>query len=294
MKHEKMKIYCQSCREYCLDATDEFIPGGPYNGAMFAAPEAARYNIDPLIFQEWMVHGDLFCPRCEQQFILPSVDGKGEVILTEYGLLEPGMTTIDKSCHIINEDFGLQSMTIWNPGDGSTETPGEMNQSLKTAPPTEEPTSASGIITMGGGPVLNAIAKANKTGVPCEIVEQLTASPTIDVTEPLPDDAPSTDNPENYEINTETEGLPPGVTTPTGDEEDEEFGLTTGLPPGVIPETEEPTEQPEAEESPAEEFDGLPPTVTKGTFACEFCHRDDFKSAGGRGSHERTCPGKAA
>ncbi len=91
-----MKIYCQTCKEYVLDTSDKFVIGGPYNGAMFQAPSQARYHVDAFMFNEWVVHGDLFCPRCEQGFIIAGV------ILTEHGLIKEGQGSIDADYSVIH------------------------------------------------------------------------------------------------------------------------------------------------------------------------------------------------
>jgi len=110
-----VKVYCQTCREYILDSSDAFVPGGPYDGSMFVPPSMARYNVDHFAFQKWVTHGDLFCPRCSGLFIL-GTPRTGEILLTEHGLLESGIRCVDERVSIVNDDFSLQTVSEWNPG----------------------------------------------------------------------------------------------------------------------------------------------------------------------------------
>ncbi len=102
-----MKIYCQTCKEYVLDTSDKFVIGGPYNGAMFQAPSQSRYHVDAFMFKEWVVHGDLFCPRCEQGFIIAGV------ILAEHGLIKEGQGSIDTDFSVIHTEGELKNQLMW-------------------------------------------------------------------------------------------------------------------------------------------------------------------------------------
>lgn len=90
---EDIKVYCILCREHILNASDKFVCGGPYDGSMFAPIKnensmfAMYFN-----FEGWVNGGNLYCPRCEQNFI--ETDG---TLLTEYGMIRPGQTSIEHS-----------------------------------------------------------------------------------------------------------------------------------------------------------------------------------------------------
>ena len=107
-----MKVYCQTCKEYVLDTSDKFVVGGSYNGAMFQAPVQSRYHVDSFMFQEWVVYGDLFCPRCDQSFIIAGV------ILTEHGLIKEGQKSLDTEFFVIHTEGEhknqLKSAVIWS------------------------------------------------------------------------------------------------------------------------------------------------------------------------------------
>ncbi len=107
-----MKVYCQTCKEYVLDTSDKFVIGGQYNGSMFQAPVQSRYHVDAFMFQEWVVYGDLFCPRCDQSFIINGV------ILTEHGLIKEGQKSLDTEFFVIHTEGEhknqLKSAVIWS------------------------------------------------------------------------------------------------------------------------------------------------------------------------------------
>jgi len=276
-----IKIYCQTCREYVLDTTEEFIPGGPYHGAMFAAPEASRINMDTFAFQEWVTYGDLFCPRCENQFILGSPEG-GEIILTEHGLLEPECGTVDRSMSIINPDMSLQRVDIWN-GDKDKVAPDpslrvgpKIDRRLETAaksrqdvidqmyPKGPDVTSASAIIAMGGalGETVETL-----TEEPPPVVEEQPA--IVEEAPPVVEGSPAINEQTIIDEFPEEPALPP----------DKSLRNETGLTPceecnmvkGHMPECPK-------HEAPAE-ASGL---------HCQFCGRDIKKKAG-LTNHERAC-----
>ncbi len=107
-----MKVYCQTCKEYVLDTSDKFVIGGQYNGSMFQAPVQSRYHVDSFMFKEWVVYGDLFCPRCDQSFIINGV------ILTEHGLIKEGQKSLDTEFFVIHTEGEhknqLKSAVIWS------------------------------------------------------------------------------------------------------------------------------------------------------------------------------------
>ncbi len=117
-----MKIYCQTCKEYVLDTSDKFVIGGQYNGSMFQAPVQSRYHVDAFMFQEWVVYGDLFCPRCDQAFIINGV------ILTEHGLIKEGQKSLDTDFYVIHTEGEhknqLKSAVIWSLEDSGGSEPG--------------------------------------------------------------------------------------------------------------------------------------------------------------------------
>jgi len=239
MQPKPIKIYCQTCREYILDASDEFIPGGPYHGAMFAEPSQARYDVDIFAFMDHVTRGDLWCPRCEQQFIVTTPEG--EVILTEHGLLTPGCKNIDRSTSVITDDalFSLQRVDVWNGAPGVVRVPGSPSDwtitdrcmcqhcgVIKKTPQGRASHEAAcrkkevaatitfheGAAVDDGRTAVDIVIDPQAKG---EVVEQLTQAPDLDAL---------------------AEGLPPGVVaTSAEDLEDREGGFDNeGLPAGVV------------------------------------------------------------
>lgn len=99
-----MKIYCNTCKYYVLDTSDEFRPGGPYNGSMFAAsPDAMGLYFQ---FSDWVTEGELMCPQCQLSFL----SDQGE-LLTEFGLVRQGQVSIDtKKPKIVYEEGPLTGL----------------------------------------------------------------------------------------------------------------------------------------------------------------------------------------
>lgn len=112
-----MKIYCLTCREACLRTSNRFKPGGPYTGDMFASLKNCTRYADDFYFQDWVNSGNLWCPRCLQEFV------QGGVLLTEHGKIRIGQKTIDRSVSIVHKggelDGLLKSTDVWNQPENS-------------------------------------------------------------------------------------------------------------------------------------------------------------------------------
>ena len=158
-----MKVYCQTCKEYVLDTSDKFVIGGQYNGSMFQAPVQSRYHVDAFMFQEWVVYGDLFCPRCDQSFIINGV------ILTEHGLIKEGQKSLDTEFFVIHTEGEhknqLKSAVIWSlEGDFEGFAPEE----VEDIPPLGEPVTFGEQVKEArenAGFSMTALAKSIKVSV---------------------------------------------------------------------------------------------------------------------------------
>lgn len=99
-----MIIYCVSCREPCLETSEKFIPGSEYTGEMFQSYKNDHAYAADFNFEAWETEGNLWCPRCEQNFIQ---DGE---ILTEHGRIKKGQGKINTSMSAIHEEGDLKGM----------------------------------------------------------------------------------------------------------------------------------------------------------------------------------------
>lgn len=114
-----MIIYCLTCREPVLRTSLKFKPGGPYTGDMFESYKNCTRYADDFSFGDWVSSGNLWCPRCTQNFIQA-----GE-LLTEHGKIRVGQTEIDESVSIVHKDGELAGMlkspNIYNQPEPATE-----------------------------------------------------------------------------------------------------------------------------------------------------------------------------
>lgn len=105
-------IYCLSCREPVLRTSPKFKPGGPYTGDMFESYKNCTRYADDFNFEDWVNSGNLWCPRCAQNFI------HGGELLTEYGRIRVGQAKINESVSIVHKggelDGLLKSPNIYN------------------------------------------------------------------------------------------------------------------------------------------------------------------------------------
>jgi len=108
-----IRIYCSACRQYILDASPQFVPGGPYHGAMFQRPRQTKLRGNSYFkFVEGIRGGNLYCPRCDNAFI--KRDGE---LITEHGILRSGQRTIDKRIKIIHPDLRLKNLNYSGEAD---------------------------------------------------------------------------------------------------------------------------------------------------------------------------------
>ena len=99
-----MIIYCLTCREPVLRTSEKFVPGGPYTGDMFESYKNCTRYADDFNFGDWVNSGNLWCPRCIQNFI------QGGEILTEHGRIRAGQAKIDKSVSVVYQEGDLAGM----------------------------------------------------------------------------------------------------------------------------------------------------------------------------------------
>ena len=106
-----MKIFCIRCLRYVLKTSDKFKCGATYNGEMFGPIENVEWHY--FSFTPDITEGSLQCPMCDMNFI--DTDGS---LLTEHGLIPPGMTEIDKTVNYSFLEGGLWVLSIMekNPG----------------------------------------------------------------------------------------------------------------------------------------------------------------------------------
>ena len=102
-------IYCSTCREPVLRTSPKFKAGGPYTGDMFESYKNCTRYADDFNFGDWVNSGNLWCPRCLQNFI------QGDEILTEHGRIRVGQTEIDESVSVVYKDGELADM-LKSPG----------------------------------------------------------------------------------------------------------------------------------------------------------------------------------
>ena len=94
-----MRIYCNTCKEYVLQDSDDFVLDGPYHGGMFKGATGDRWRASMFDTREHVKGGDLLCPRCMGFFL----GLKGE-LLTEHGQVYAGQKTLDTGFTIIHHD----------------------------------------------------------------------------------------------------------------------------------------------------------------------------------------------
>lgn len=99
-----MIIYCLSCREPCLETSEKFTPGSEYTGEMFKSFKDDNSYAADFNFEAWVTGGNLWCPRCEQNFIQ---DGE---LMTEHGRVKKGQQEINTSMSVIYEEGELKGM----------------------------------------------------------------------------------------------------------------------------------------------------------------------------------------
>ena len=108
-----MIIFCITCREPILQTSPQLVLGGKYTGDMFCALKDFPRYADDFNFAEWVADGNLWCPRCSQNFI--TVDG---CLLTEHGKVRFGQQSIDKSVFATHKHGVLSGMLkspdIWS------------------------------------------------------------------------------------------------------------------------------------------------------------------------------------
>jgi hypothetical protein len=94
-----MRIYCIYCKDYILETSDQFQPGGEYHGGMFKPAILDRWKATTFNCREHIKRGDMYCPRCMGSFI----GHKGE-LLTEHGIVYAGQDSIDTEFSVLLPD----------------------------------------------------------------------------------------------------------------------------------------------------------------------------------------------